>query len=86
MKMYLSKFEHAVVCDINIPVDNLSFERNIKRKTEKASLTKYKKIRQKRKDTKKKRKKKPPKKKKIRNQKKKREYRKKNGWMMNLKV
>lgn len=57
MKMYLSKFEHAVVCDINIPVDNLSFERNIKRKTEKASLTKYKKIRQKRKDTKKKRKK-----------------------------
>lgn len=42
----------------------------LKEKQKKASLTKYKKIRQKRKDTKKKRKKKPPKKK-IRNQKKK---------------
>lgn len=42
MKMYLSKFEHAVVCDINIPVDNLSFERNIKRKTEKRLSNKIK--------------------------------------------
>lgn len=40
MKMYLSKFEYVVVCDINILVDNLSFERNIKRKIEKVFLIK----------------------------------------------
>lgn len=40
--MYLSKFEYVVVCDINILVDNLSFERNIKRKIEKSFFKKIK--------------------------------------------
>lgn len=40
--MYLSKFEYVVVCDINILVDNLSFERNIKRKIEKSFFNKIK--------------------------------------------
>lgn len=53
----------------------------LKEKQKKASLTKYKKIRQKRKDTKKKRKKKPPKKKKSETKKKKGNTEKKMvGW------